>query len=415
MSAGEKIRAYLADQREAQTRFLAELVKAPSDNPPGDCRPHAERAAQLLEALGLAVERHPVPEALVRENGMISCTNLVVREQFGAGGPTIACNAHGDVVPPGRGWTTDPYGAEVRDGRMYGRGVAVSKSDFATYAFALMALRQSGARLAGGIELHFTYDEEAGGAIGPKWLLEQGITKPDYALSAGFSYGVTTAHNGCLHLEVEVFGKSGHAAEPQKGHDALEAAALILHDLYAYRKALTALESKIPGIGHPTMVVGLIEGGINTNVVPDHVVFRLDRRIIPDEIPGAAERFLNALIRESVRKMDGIRVEVRRILFAAPFVPLPGQERLLDAIIRHAGAVFGVEVKPHGVPLYTDARHYSEAGIPTVLYGAGPRTLEEANGHRADENLVLDDLYRATEVVALALLDLLDADNQEAR
>ncbi|MCG6877274.1 MAG: M20/M25/M40 family metallo-hydrolase [Betaproteobacteria bacterium] len=409
MSARQTIRAFLAGQREAQARFLAELVKIPSDNPPGDCRPHAEAAARLLEALGFAVERHPAPEALVRANGMFSCVNLVVRERFGEGGPTIACNAHGDVVPPGLGWTTDPYGAETRDGRMYGRGVAVSKSDFATYAFALMALKQSGARLKGAIELHFTYDEEAGGAIGPKWLLEQGISRPDYAISAGFSYGVTTAHNGCLHLEVQVFGKSGHAAEPQKGHDALEAAALILNDLYAYRKALTALESKIPGIGYPTLVVGLIKGGINTNVVPDHVVFRLDRRIIPDEVPGAAERFLNALIKESVRKMDGIRVEVRRILFADPFVPVPGQERLVDAISRNANAVFGVEVKPHGVPLYTDARHYSEAGIPTVLYGAGPRTLEEANGHRADENLLLDDLYKATEVVALSYMDLLDA------
>jgi len=415
MSAREKIRAFLAGQREAQTRFLAELVKVPSDNPPGDCRPHAETAVRLLEGLGFAVERHPVPEVLVRENGMISCTNLVIRERFGQGGPTIACNAHGDVVPPGLGWTADPYGAEIRDGHMYGRGVAVSKSDFATYAFALMALKQSGAKLAGAIELHFTYDEEAGGAIGPRWLLQEGISKPDYAISAGFSYGVTTAHNGCLHLEVEVFGKSGHAAEPQKGHDALEAAALILHDLYAYRKALTALESKIPGIGYPTMVVGLIKGGINTNVVPDYVVFRLDRRIIPDEIPGAAERFLNALIKESVRKMEGIRVEVRKILFANPFVPLPGQERLVEAISRNANAVFGVEVKPHGVPLYTDARHYSEAGIPTVLYGAGPRTLEEANGHRADENLLLDDLYKATEVVALSYLDLLNPDQGAER
>jgi len=409
MSARQAIHAFLAGQRAAQTRFLAELVRVPSDNPPGDCRPHAEAAARLLEALGFAVERHPVPDALVHANGMLSCTNLVIRERFGAGGPTIACNAHGDVVPPGRGWSADPYGAEIRDGRMYGRGVAVSKSDFATYAFALLALKRCGAPLAGAVELHLTYDEEAGGAIGPKWLLEQGISKPDYAISAGFSYGVTTAHNGCLHLEVEVFGRSGHAAEPQKGHDALEAAALILHDLYAYRKALTALESKIPGIGYPTMVVGLIKGGINTNVVPDHVVFRLDRRIIPDEIPGAAERFLNALIRESVRKMDGIRVEVRRILFAHPFVPLPGQERLVAALGRNALAVFGVEAKPHGVPLYTDARHYSEAGIPTVLYGAGPRTLEEANGHRADENLVLDDLHKATEVVALSCLDLLAA------
>jgi acetylornithine deacetylase/succinyl-diaminopimelate desuccinylase-like protein len=405
----QRIHEFLDGQREAQTRFLAELVRSPSDNPPGDCRPHADMAARLLEDLGFAVERHAVPDELTRKNGMVSCANLIIRERFGEGGPTIACNAHGDVVPPGSGWSVDPYGAAIRDGRMYGRGVAVSKSDFATYAWALLAAKAAGANLKGAIELHFTYDEEAGGEIGPKWILEQGLSKPDFAICAGFSYGVTTAHNGCLHLEVEITGKSGHAAEPEKGDDALEAAAIILNDLYSYRKALTALESQIPGIGHPTMVVGLIKGGINTNVVPDKVVFRLDRRIIPDEIPGAAERFITALIRESARKMPGITVDIRRILLANPFVRRPGQEHMVHAIQRNARAVFGIDVQPHGVPLYTDARHYSEAGIPTVLYGAGPRTLEEANGHRADENLVLEDLYRATEVMALAFVDLLEA------
>jgi acetylornithine deacetylase/succinyl-diaminopimelate desuccinylase-like protein len=406
----QRIHEFLDSQREAQTRFLAELVKAPSDNPPGDCRPHADRAARLLEDLGFAVERHAVPDDLTRKKGMVSCANLIIRERFGDGGPTIACNAHGDVVPPGSGWSVDPYGAAIRDGRMHGRGVAVSKSDFATYAWALLAAKAAGANLKGAIELHFTYDEEAGGEIGPKWILEQGLSKPDFAICAGFSYGVTTAHNGCLHLEVEITGKSGHAAEPEKGDDALEAAAIILNDLYSYRKALTALESQIPGIGHPTMVVGLIKGGINTNVVPDKVVFRLDRRIIPDEIPGAAERFITALIRESARKMPGITVDIRRILLANPFVRRPGQEHMVHAIQRNARAVFGIDVQPHGVPLYTDARHYSEAGIPTVLYGAGPRTLEEANGHRADENLVLEDLYRATEVMALTFVDLLEAE-----
>ena len=409
MSVGprQRVHDFLAGERDAQTRFLAELVKTPSDNPPGDCAPHADRAARLLEGVGFVVERHPVPDALVKKNGMVSCTNLVIRHRFGAAGHTIACNAHGDVVPPGSGWSVDPYGAAIRDGRMYGRGVAVSKSDFATYAWALLALINSGAKLRGAIELHLTYDEEVGGEIGPKWILEQGLSKPDFAICAGFSYGVTTAHNGCLHLEVEITGKSGHAALPEKGDDALEAAAIILNDLYSYRKALTALESQIPGIGHPTMVVGLIKGGINTNVVPDKVTFRLDRRIIPDEIPGAAERFITALIKESARKMPGITVEVRRILLANPFVRRPGQEHMVHAIQKNARAVFGVEVQPHGVPLYTDARHYSEAGIPTVLYGAGPRTLDEANGHRADENLVLDDLYKATEVMALTFLDLL--------
>ncbi len=407
----DTIHDYLAAHRADETQFLAELVKVPSDNPPGDCAAHAVRAAQLLEQLGFKVARHAVPDALVRANGMISCLNLVIRESFGPG-PTIACNAHGDVVPPGTGWTVDPYGGEVRDGRMYGRGVAVSKSDFATYAYALLALKAAaanGAKLGGAIELHFTYDEEAGGAIGPEWLIAQGLSKPDYALSAGFAYGITTAHNGCLHLEVEVLGKSGHAAEPDKGVDALEAANGMLVDLYALRKTYSAVRSRTTGIISPTLVVGLIEGGVNTNVVPDRVVFRLDRRIIPEERPAEVEAALTRALHASAAKWPGVKVNVRRILLAQPFVPIPGQEVLVAAIRKNARLVLGEDIQSHGVPLYTDARHYSAAGVPTVLYGAGPRTLVEANGHRADENLKLDDLYKATEVVALSLYDLLAA------
>jgi acetylornithine deacetylase/succinyl-diaminopimelate desuccinylase family protein len=401
------IRDFLHGQREAQTRFLAALVKTPSDNPPGDCQRHADRAAGLLHELGLEAEAYRVPDHLVKANGMVSCTNLVVRKRFGNGGPVIALNAHGDVVPPGLGWSTDPYGAQIKDGRMYGRGVAVSKSDFATYAYALLALTQCNAPLNGAVELHLTYDEEAGGGIGPQWLLRQGISKPDYAICAGFAYGVTTAHNGCLHVEVEVTGLSGHAAMPEKGVDALEATTAILGDLYTYRKTLDAARSKVDGITSPTLVVGLICGGINTNVVPDRVVFRIDRRVIPEENFDAAERALTARIQQAAAGKPGITVTIKRILKALPFVPLPGQERIVTAIQRHARAVMGIDATAHGVPIYTDARHYSEAGVPTVLYGAGPRTLQEANGHRADENIVLDDLYQATEVVALTVQDLL--------
>jgi acetylornithine deacetylase/succinyl-diaminopimelate desuccinylase-like protein len=405
------IHDFLVAHRDEQDTFLAALVRVPSDNPPGDCAPHAECAAQLLEAMGFTVERHAVPPDAVLANGMVSCTNLVVRVRFGTGrGPVIALNAHGDVVPPGLGWTADPYGAEVRDGFMYGRGVAVSKSDFATYAFALRALQaaaKSGAHFDGTIELHFTYDEEAGGAIGPGFLLAQNISKPDYAISAGFSYGITTAHNGCLHLEVEVVGKSGHAAEPEKGIDALEAATGLLADLYALRKTYTAKKSAIPGIASPTLVVGLIKGGINTNVVPDNVTFRIDRRIVPEENPAEVEATLMRQIEEFARKWPGIRVTVKRILLAVPFVPIPGQEKLVAALQRHGRAIMGEELRTHGVPIYTDARLYTTAGVPAVVYGAGPRTLVEANGHRADEKLKLDDLHRATEVVALALADLL--------
>jgi succinyl-diaminopimelate desuccinylase len=405
-SAAETIAAFLASQREGQTRFLAELVKVPSDNPPGDCAAHAERAAELLEGLGFEVERHPVPEDLVRAHGMMSVTNLVVRRRFGDG-PVIALNAHGDVVPPGEGWTKDPYGAAIEDGWMCGRGVAVSKSDFATYAFALLALERAGVPLAGTVELHFTYDEEAGGELGPGWLLEQGISRPDLAIGAGFSYGVVTAHNGCLHLEVEVLGRSAHAAMPFTGIDALEAATHVLAALYAWRRGLAARVSEIAGIGSPQLTVGLIKGGINTNVVPDRITFRLDRRMIPEETPAEVAAELQAVIEGAARAFPRATVRIRRILLAEPLIPLEGGRRLVELLCAHASRIMGEPVTAKGVPLYTDGRLYAARGIPVALYGAGPHTIEEANAHRADERLPLADLYKATEVVALTLLDLL--------
>jgi len=400
---------------DASCAFLANLVRVPTDNPPGDCAPHAQRTLELLTALGHKVEAHTVPIATVRAAGMISATNLIVRQRFGSGrGPTIALNAHGDVVPPGLGWTQDPYGAAIVDGAMYGRGVAVSKSDFATYTFALRCLQQlvadGAVTLDGNVELHFTYDEEVGGDIGPRWLLEQGLSKPDYAVSAGFSYAVTTAHNGCLHLEVTVRGRQGHAAMPESGIDALAAATQVMQALYASRAAMQQTRSSVSGIGHPTLNIGLIEGGINTNVVPDRVRFRLDRRMIPEEDPQAVEIALRSLILAAGAACEpGITVDIRRLLFAMPLVKLPGAERLTEALQRHGEQYFGMPIGEHGVPLYTDARHYAAAGIPTVLYGAGPRTLAEAHGHAADECLQLDDLRRATATVTAMLIDLLSA------
>src|SRR6267142_594123 len=179
---------------DAECDFLASLVKIPTDNPPGDCAAHAARARVLLEALGFAVEAHPVPVDSVRAAGMIAVTNLIARQRFGKDGPCVALNAHGDVVPPGLGWTRDPYGAEIvsdptHGPTMYGRGVAVSKSDFATYTYALRALQElasNGHAINGSVELHLTYDEEVGGEIGPRWLLAQGLSRPDYAICAGF-------------------------------------------------------------------------------------------------------------------------------------------------------------------------------------------------------------------------------------
>jgi acetylornithine deacetylase/succinyl-diaminopimelate desuccinylase-like protein len=410
MSADEALARWVDAHHAAQVEFLRAIVRVPTDMPPGDNAPAAERAAGLLTALGYEVERHPVPAAFLAGYGMKSVTNLIVRHRFGPGGPTIALNAHGDVVPPGEGWTRPPYEGVVEDGRMYGRGVAVSKSDIATYAYALAALRAlegADAPRSGSVELHFTYDEEYGGLAGPEYLLAHGLTRPDYAIAASFSYAVVTAHNGCLQLEVTVHGRSGHGAMPESGRDAFRAGTLILNAIYAEADALTARKSRVPGIDHPTMIVGLIGGGINTNVVPDRLTLRLDRRMTPEEDPAAVEAGLRALIEAAAAGRDGIRVDVRRVLLARALTPRPGHERLVAAIQRHGRRVFGVDIPAIGVPLYADARIYGEHGVPVVMYGAGPRTLAEANAKKPDENLLLEDLRRATQVVAAAVHDLL--------
>jgi acetylornithine deacetylase/succinyl-diaminopimelate desuccinylase-like protein len=407
--AKEKLTRWIDEHFDEEVAFLQQVVRIPTDTPPGNNAPHADAVAAMVEAYGWQAEKHAVPQQAVRDYGMESITNLIVRRPYGAGGPTLALNAHGDVVPPGEGWTKPPYGGVIEDGYLYGRAAAVSKSDFATYIFAARALEALGVPLKGALELHFTYDEEFGGLLGPGWLLEQQLTRPDFVIAAGFAYNIVTAHNACLQLEITVHGKAGHGAMPETAVDALQAATRILNAVYGQLPELKKIKSKVPGIDSPTMLVGRIDGGTNTNVVPGKVVMKMDRRMIPEEDPVAVERDLRALVEESVRGMPGIRLEVRRLLLSHALRPLPGSDKLVASLQRHGREVIGEEIAAQGTPLYADARLYGERGIPAVLYGAGPRTVPESNAKKADEKLALEDLRRATKVVALTLLDFLAA------
>ena len=403
---------------DEEVQFLQKLVQVPTDTPPGNNAPHAERTAELLKDFGYEAEKHVVPEAEVKAYGMESITNLIVRRQYGSAGTgrTIALNAHGDVVPPGEGWTKDPYGAEIVDGKLYGRATAVSKSDFASFTYAVRALEAVAKPAKGAVELHYTYDEEFGGLMGPGWLLEKGLTKPDLMIAAGFSYEVVTAHNGCLQMEITVQGKMAHAAVPHTGVDALQAAVVLMDALYAQNTQYQQITSKVPGIKHPYLNIGRIDGGTNTNVVPGKVVLKIDRRMIPEENPAEVETNIRAVIAKAIEDFntrggytgeDAVRVDIKRLLLANAMTPLPGNQPLVDAIQQHGEAVFGEKPPAVGTPLYTDVRLYVERGIPGVIYGAGPRTVLESHAKRADERLDLQDLRRATKVVARALYDLL--------
>ncbi|MBP6898070.1 MAG: M20/M25/M40 family metallo-hydrolase [Pseudacidovorax sp.] len=403
--------AWIDAHFDEEVKFLQEMVRVPTDTPPGNNAPHAERTAELIAGFGFDAEKHAVPAQEVKDYGLESITNLIVRRRYGDGGRTVALNAHGDVVPPGEGWTHDPYGGEIVDGKLYARAAAVSKSDFASFTFAVRALEAVAKPAKGGVELHFTYDEEFGGILGPGWLLKKGLTKPDLMIAAGFSYEVVTAHNGCLQMEVTVHGKMAHAAIPTTGVDALQGAVHILNALYAQNTLYQQVTSKVEGISHPYLNVGRIEGGTNTNVVPGKVVFKLDRRMIPEENPAEVEAAIRDVIAKAAAEFKtpagGIEVEVKRLLLANSMKPLAGNQPLVEAIQKHGQQLFGQPIPAMGTPLYTDVRLYGEAGIPGVIYGAGPRTVLESHAKRADERLELEDLRRATKVIARTLADLL--------
>jgi acetylornithine deacetylase/succinyl-diaminopimelate desuccinylase-like protein len=297
---------------------------------------------------------------------------------------------------------------------MYGRATAVSKCDFSTYTFAVRALESLQLKLHGNVELHFTYDEEFGGELGPGWLLSHKLTKPDLMIAAGFSYQVITAHNGCLQLEVTVHGQMAHAAIPDSGVDALQGALPIMQKLYEQNFLYKKITSEVEGITHPYLNIGKIDAGTNTNVIPGKVVFKLDRRMIPEEDPAVVEESLRELITQSVADYNKalepnkhIRVDIKRILLARSMRPLDGNKPLVQAIQKHAKDVLHEEIPALGTPLYTDVRLYTEHGIPGVIYGAGPRTVLESHAKRADERLVLSDLKAATKIIARTLLDLL--------
>ena len=400
------IDAWVDRHFDEEVKFLQEMVRVPTDTPPGNNAPHAERTAELLKGFGLEAEKFKVPDQAVKDYGLQSITNLIVRRKYGEG-KTIALNAHGDVVPPGDGWSHDPYGAEIEDGKLYGRAAAVSKSDFASYTFAVRALESLKAPLKGGVELLFTYDEEFGGLLGPGWLLENKHTQPDFLIGAGFSYQVITAHNGCLQMEVTVHGKMAHAAIPDTGIDALQGATAILNALYEQNRKYEKISSKVEGINHPYMNVGRIEGGTNTNVVPGKVVLRLDRRMIPEENPQEVEADVRRVIAEAAKTHKGITVDIKRLLLADSWKPNADNAPLVQALQRHGEAVMGEPIPTSGTPLYTDVRLFGAHGIPSAIYGAGPRTVFESNAKRNDEHLVLEDLRKATKVVARTLLDLL--------
>lgn len=392
------IRKTLVTRRADQFRLLGLMVRQKSESPPGDLEPHAAKTAEWLKKLaGLTAVRHFVPDEEAHAQGLKSLVNLVIRHEFGPG-PTVALQAHGDTAPAGPGWSSDPFAADIRDGVMRGRGVVEAKGSLAAYVFALVALKSVAHELGGAVEIHITYDHETGGALGVPWLLEQGVVNPDYAICPGGTWSIVTRHPGALRLAVEVRSQVGAA-------EAGQATARVLDALYAMRAAKApAAEGAEPP---PGISVGGIHGEGSEGGTPGVITIGVTRGLASDEDPAKAEQGLALHLGRAVAGMPGVVCRIRRLELTPPLRPAPGTETMVEALARAAFTVLGQEILEASRSMLSDARHYAAVGIPAVLYGAGPRAPEAAHVGGPDENLVLDDLRRSTEVIAYALAEFL--------
>jgi len=412
----QQLSDWIDEKEELIVRFVQELISVPSDNPPGDCADISEFIERKLKEFGLDnTQLLEVEQSDAAVRGLANAQNIVSINKFGKGkNPEIVLNAYGDTVPPGRGWTHDPYDGDIENGAIYGRGAALSKSDISVYAFAILALKTVDEDiLSGKVDLAITFDGESGGFLGPQWLLKHQYIEPDFAITSGFTHSILNAHSGCLQMRIEVSGKSAHAASQESAVDAFEAMTAVMQALYKYRDAISEKKSSVRGIKSPSFTIGQIKGGTSTNVIPDQCEITIDRRFIPGEKGEEIEEEIREIVEEACKSFSGITLCMERILIADTFGPTSEHTPLIQYLGENWKAAYpDEELKVGGIPLYADARFYSNLGIPTVMYGAGPKTIEMANGYQADEHVQIEDIMQATKIIACTLYDLLLVDQK---
>lgn len=383
--------------------FLAELVRMPSVNPPGNEGPVAAFMAAKLSALGFEVT------TVEAAPGRPSVIGLLP----GSGdGPTLLFNGHMDVQPPGHQWTRDPFAATVEGRQLYGQGAMDMKAGLTAIVFAVDSLRRAGRRLAGNVVVTAVADEVCGGHLGTGYLVANGLVQADMAVVCEPTGDtVRIAHRGALWLEIEVAGKSAHGGRPWLGVNAVSKAARII----------TALEDQlVPSLKHrthallpaPTINIGTIEGGTKTNLVADRAVIKIDRRMVPGEDADTAQAEVVEVC-QAIRTADSEQwsVNVRRVMHVTPGEIDP-EAPIVRACQAAHRTVTGEDAVIGSTAGFEDAHFLLDAGIPTAMYGPYRRTHPNEDPHftnsgMADESVDLDDVVRAARIYAQLMIDLL--------
>lgn len=401
----ETIRDTTQDLELETISFLEEMVRTPSENPPGDYDEIHDVVRDKFEELGWECETAWTPTERLRELDIpeeYPRANILATVSSGAG-PTIALNAHLDTVPADPAtWKYDPFGAEIDNNRLYGRGSTDSKSRIAAYSLAARALEANELLPDATIILAITADEETGGEAGPGYIVDAGLIDPDYVIVEGSSEEVKHAAAGVLHYSVTVTGKSSHAGSRlDEGANALLSAARIITELEAYGTELRSRESEITGMGSPTCTPATVTGGIKTNVVPDRCTFTVDQRVPPDfDAEELEAEFKNRV--DSVELLPGTDASINVDLRADSSWSDPDGLHV-RAVQSNAEAILDRSVPIAGSRGFTDARFFANTGAKTVHYGPGDAA---SNQHGIDESVNLDQVINTGAIIAASLIDI---------
>ncbi len=318
MTVTERVVAEVDRATDEIVRYTADLVRIPTVNPPGsEYEACAHFIGDDLERRGFAVE-YIAAEGLPEHTARFPRVN-VVGSRRGGRGPVVHLNGHFDVVPAGEGWTVEPFGGLVRDGRIYGRGVCDMKAGIAAALFAAEAIQRAGVRLPGTIEISGTVDEESGGFAGVAYLAEGGriaAGRTDFVIIPEPLNvdRICIGHRGVYWFEVTARGRIGHGSMPFLGVNAIEGMGRLLQLLREELKpALAARTTAVPvvplGARHATININGIDGGqpvggIQTPCVADLCRAVFDRRFLIEEGFDAAKAEIEQFVSRASRGSD---------------------------------------------------------------------------------------------------------------
>jgi acetylornithine deacetylase/succinyl-diaminopimelate desuccinylase family protein len=383
--------AVLAAVDDAGTvALLRDLVRTRSVWPQDNEEKAATVVAERLEAAGIQATLDYVAPG--RPN---------VLAQVGRGdGPVLLWNAHLDTVPPGNlgAWTADPFGGEVRGGKLFGRGASDDKGGVAVMAAAAIALAKTGG-VRGTLKLSFVIGEETG-HVGTRAALRRGLTA-DLAVVGEWSGAgrIGVGYRGALWLAFETKGRAAHGSRPMRGLNAID---VMTEQVLPRLKATPMTFERHPVfmIQEPTWNVGTIEGGLSTNVVADRCRATTDLRLVPGQDPAAVlEQLREQLLDVKYPNGDPAPVDLTVLNAIGPFVT-PVEHPVVATLASSIRDVLGVEPGFFGKTGVSDANALAHEGkIPSVAYGPG-----NASGHEPDEYVEVAELGRCTRVLAVSAL-----------